>query len=205
MIGVSDIFSMIGTDGCQDVATSLAMQGTMDSISIPIYEVFYLNILAGNDVASISGNLAEYNAIRKLNTYCGSVGISINVLGIELLTLVGAVCVFTPRTGMNIFMKLGEILTDELTHEMITSLASITNINPFTSSGVTEEINVHIIPEILQRIFDMVLERLNENLSDFGINVYDFDELPRYIDTIYNSGEMGEMYHYRQMTGAMIF
>lgn len=200
MIGISDMFNMIGVDGCQDVATSLAMQGTVDSISIPIYEVFYLKILAGNDVARISGNLAEYNALRKLNTYCGSVGITINVLDIDLLTLVGAVCVFTPRTGMNVFMKLGDIITDELTHEMLAELAHIAHI-PFLGDGSDN----HLIVEILQTIFDMIIDRINDNLGDCGINVYNFDELGNYIDEIYNSGEMETMYQYRQMIGAMVF
>ena len=204
MIGVSDLFNMIGQDGCQDVASSLAMQGTLEPISIPIYEVFYLKILAGTDTAMISGNLAEYNALRKLSTCCGSVGITINCLDLDILTLVGAVCVFTPRTGMNVFMKLGEILTDELTHEMITELASITNINPF-SNAVTNEISNHIIPQLLQTVFDMIIDRLSDNLSSCGINVYSFDELGNYMNELQMTGEMEDMYQYRQMIGAMIF
>ena len=200
MIGVSDMFNMIGTDGCMDVATSVAMQGTVESISIPIYEVFYLKILAGNDVARISGSLAEYNAIRKLNTCCGSVGITINVLDIDLLTLVGALCVFTPKTGMNVFMKLGDIITDELTHEILAELAHLTNI-PFIGDGSDN----HLIATILQTVFDMIIDRLNDNLESFGINVYGFDELPRYINMVAESGEMEDMYQYRQMLGAVIF
>ena len=112
MIDISDCFSMIGTDGCMDVASSLGIQGidpAMQEISIPIYGPFFMKILIGQDSGFICDSIPEFTVVRQLNQNCGTVAIALNLMEMDILTLVGALLAFTPNTAMNCFLKLSAV------------------------------------------------------------------------------------------------
>lgn len=201
MIDLTDIFDMVGTDGCIDVATSLSMQGTDPSISIPIYEILYLRILPGELNGRLAGGLAEYNAIRRLAETCGAVSVQLNILDIDILELAGLLLIATPNTGMHAFAKLGSILVDDLPEEVILNVADAMNmpVPPGTSNLI------HFAQDLIQSVFNMFVEKMEDSFSDYGVQLHQWEELPQYYAILRESGEMHEMGQYRMAFGGSIF
>lgn len=201
MISISECFNLVGQNGCVDVASSLAGQGCDPEISIPIYEVFYLKLCAGEKTGFIAGSIPEYNALRKTAINAGAVAATINLLDLDILTLLAIVMVYTPNTGMNLFFKWGEILTGELTEEVISAVAALAGIPPELADGLSS--SQELLGEALTLLTDKLTEAINALTSD-GINVMAFEEFPQYYNMLCESGEMLEMRNLRNQLGAMI-
>lgn len=200
MIQLSEIFSMVGENGCADVATSLAMQGAETDISIPIYEVFYLKILFGEGASFLCNSIGEFNALRQLSTHCGAVAATINVLDQDFLTLAGIECVATPNYGMNVFFKLGGPAIDMIDSGMLSQLSGLAGIPLPDTAFDIGEVAAHLLG-VLQ---NMLVDTLDDNLSSYGIEVHDWEELPAFYQELKASGEMAELSHYRAMMGGAI-
>lgn len=201
MIGISDIFSMVGCDGCIDVASSLALQGADGCIGIPIYDVFMLQILPGDSTASISESISEFNAIRELSECCGAISAKINILGIDILTLMGILAVSTPYTGMHVFVKLGDILVEQVPLELIAEVANSVGI-PIPSGAVNL---LGFAQDLIKSLLDTIIEKITDNLDVYGIQLHEWSDLPAYYNQVKGSGEMEEMMYYRQSTNAALF
>ena len=199
MLQITDMFSMIGQDGCSDVASSLAMQGCVVDIHIPIYEIFYLDIMFGDKCGFLASHLNEFTALRKLATDCGAVTVTINVLDLQILTLLGAVCIFTPNTGMSLFLK--ECITDltSLTEDIAEQVVSLSGLplNGLMSTDLLEDA-IHVL-------FDKLVDLISDSCAVNGINVYHWEQLPEFYNEISMSGEMQEMHNFRAMVGAAVF
>ena len=200
MIMLSEMFSMIGQGDCQDVATSLGMQGTEPEISIPIYEIFYLKLLGGQKANFLAGSIQEFNAIRQLAQTCGAVAATINLLDMDILTLVGLVAVATPRTGMNVFIKPGEAITGELEEEILTALSSLAGVDlpPLTHRAF------NFSEKLVNTLFNRFIEQMNDDLRTNLIEIHQWSDFAPYFFSLRNSGEMEEMYRFRQMMGGVI-
>lgn len=208
MIDLSECFNMIGTDGCMDVATSMGMQGidpSMMDISIPVYGPFFMKVLIGQESGFICDSIPEFTALRQLNQNCGTVTVTLNLLEMDVLTLVGALLTFTPDTGMNCFLKLSAIDLANMSAEILSSVAGATGIAmpPGVSDGLVDV--VEVAGDILQAVFDMLIEILNEDMERKGITLREWDELPDFYNMVRESGEMQEMRMFRQQVGAFLF
>lgn len=208
MIDLSECFSMIGTDGCMDVASSMGMQGidpSMMNISIPIYGPFFMKVLIGQDSGFICDSIQEFTAVRQLNQNCGTVTVTLNLMEMDILTLVGALLTFTPDTGMNCFLKLSAIDLANMSAELLSSIAGATGI--LLPPGVTDGLIdiVEVAGDILQAVFDMLIELLNNDFEQKGIELREWAELPDFYNMVRESGEMQEMRMYRQEVGAFMF
>lgn len=201
MIDLSEAFGMIGQDGCVDVASSLGVQGCDPEISIPIYEIFFLKLLGGQKTQFLANSMGEFNAIRHMAQSCGAVAATINVLDMDILTLIGVLMIATPNTGMNVFIKLGDIITSELPAEIIEQVASTAGI-PIPDGALSSGIG--LAQEVMQQVFDRLVDSIRDDLASNGINLQDWDYLPQYFTEIKESGEMAQMHHYRQQFGGMI-
>lgn len=207
MINMSECFKMIGTDGCMDVASSLGMQGvdqTMQDISIPIYGPFFMKVLMGQDCGFICSTIQEFTAVRQLNQNCGTVAITLNLLEMDVLTLVGSLLTFTPDTGMNCFLKLSAIDLLNLSADMLSMIVDQTGI-PLPSGVADGLVDItDVASDIIQSAFDILISSLNEDLDSNGITLREWNELPDFYYTVKESGEMQEMRAYRQSVGACI-
>lgn len=207
MINMSECFKMIGTDGCMDVASSLGMQGvdqTMQDISIPIYGPFFMKVLMGQDCGFICSTIQEFTAVRQLNQNCGTVAITLNLLEMDVLTLVGSLLTFTPDTGMNCFLKLSAIDLVNLSADMLSMIVDQTGVPlpPGVADGLIDITDV--ASDIIQSAFDILISSLNDDLDSNGITLREWNELPEFYYTVKESGEMQEMRAYRQSVGACI-
>jgi len=212
MIGISDCFSMIGTDGCMDVASSLGMQGLtgdMQTVSIPIYEIFYMKILIGQDCAFMCDSIPEFTAIRRMNNACGSVSVTVNLLDMDLLTLLGALLVFTPNTGMNCFIKLNAVdLIDDILDvlPMLADLAGLPLPDGMVDGALDcGTIGIEFANRVLEVLFDKLVDVLNDDMASKGIEVKHWEELPEFYQGLVDSGEMKNMFQMRQQLGALGF
>lgn len=197
MIQLSEMFSMIGEGNCIDVASSLGLQGGIPDISIPIYDIFYLKVGSSQHSQYLAGSIQEANAIRRLAISCGSVCCTINLLDMDMLTLLGCLCISTPNSGMNVFIKnnipdLANIATDVI--DQLLNMAGI----PFEPGGECIEIAVTAI----NILFDKLLDSLENNLSSFGIVLRRWEELPGFYNMLGESGEMQQMQMLRNQIGA---
>lgn len=205
MIELSSAFDMIDNGGCMDVASSLMGQGTDLSMSIPIYEVFYLKILVGNDSGFLAGSIQEFNALRKLAETCGSVTVTVNLLDMDLLTLIGAILIYTPNTGPNIFIKLGDILNNpELPEDILGMLADLAGV-PIPDGVIGNyTMQLKFALHLLQILFDRLVEAMQNDLESKGIHMHKWEELPEYFNMLQNSGEMARMAEIRQQLGGIV-
>lgn len=208
MIDVSECFNMIGTDGCMDVATSMGMQGidpSMTEISIPIYGPFFMKVLMGQECGFVCDSIPEFTAIRNLNQNCGTVTVTLNVLEMDILTLVGALLTFTPSTGMNCFLKLQAIDLVNISADLLPLISHATGVPlpPGVADGLGDV--MVIAGDLLQAVFDMLIEILNEDMERKGITLREWDELPDFYNMVRESGEMQEMRMFRQQVGAFLF
>lgn len=198
MIHLSEAFGMIGNGQCCDVATSLALQGTNTAVSIPLYEIFFLKILPGEGTQFLVSSIPEYNIIRHLASSCGAVAATINLLDLDILTLVGTLLIYTPSSGMTVFTKLGDIVTEGIDEDMVNSLANLAGI-PIPS----------FIPdlysfagELLETLYNRLVDMLSADLEQYNINLIQWDMLPDFYEELRDSGEMAQMAKIRQMVGA---
>lgn len=202
MVGVSDLFQCIGQDGCMDVATSLAMQGCdilmEQEIDIPIYEIFHLKIMFGDNVGELGGTIPEYNALNKLAKTCGAVSASINILDIDLLTIAGITCIATPNTGMNVFCKVLNVMTDLIDGPIAQQLLSVTPLGAIPGLGIAPK----MICDALEWCFNFLVDALGNELEPCGIALHTWDELPDFYNQLKASGEMAQMQEYRMEYGA---
>lgn len=200
MIQLSNMFDMLGQNGCIDVATSLAMQGADTSISIPIYDIFFLKILPGEMSSYIAGSINEYNAIRQLAENCGAVAIELNMLDIDILGLIGALVIATPNTGMHIFTKLGSIIPDQLSEDIIDCMANDLGVPipqcAFNIFGFAQE--------LIQTAFDKIMYNIQVDMGECGIELHSWEELPGYYSMLRDTGEMFDMRQYREVNGHSI-
>lgn len=198
MIRISEAFSGIGANGCSDVATSLAMQGCGPDIDIPIYGVLNLHIETGTSAGKAADSIQEYNALRRLGMACGSVTCTINIEGIDLLSLANALLIFTPSCGMVVFLKILSIDPDSLEVEMVNMILEAAGlpIPDFIEQAIG------MLSDAIQIIFNTMIEYIQDDLAEFGITLYPWDELWDFYNDLKNSGEMQQMLQYRQMAGA---
>lgn len=208
MIDMSECFNMIGTDGCMDVATSMGMQGidpAVQEISIPIYGPFFMKVLVGQDCGFICDSIPEFAAIKNLNQSCGTVTITLNLLEMDLLTLVGALLSFTPNTGMNCFLKLAAIDLVNITADLLPMISNAAGIPlpPGTAEGLVDL--TEVAGDLLQTVFDKLIEILNDDMESKGIAIREWEELPEFYNAVMESGEMQEMRMLRQQVGAFLF
>lgn len=200
MIQLTEMFNMVGTDGCSDVATSLVMQGVEPEISIPIYDIFFLKLMPGQKSTFLAESIPEFNAIRQLSLHCGAVAASINLLDMDILTLAGLVAICTPNTGMNIFMKLGEILTGELEKEIIEQLSNLAGMPiPPVAGGAFK-----VAGSIVEHLFSMMVSSVQESAEENGVAIHDWEELAPYYNDLRESGEMAMMSEYRAAFGGAV-
>ena len=207
MINLSDCFSMVDNSNCYDVATSLGLQGIVPNseISIPIYEIFYLKLLIGQESGFMSSNLAEFAALREICTRCGGITITLNIANMDALTLAGALLVSTPNTGMNVFIKLNAIDITDDTLSLVDNLADAVGIPvPNSIRDNTDELT-QFVEDALQTLFDRLISCLQDNMDEFGIGLHEWDELPDFYTDIKESGEMAELSNYRNSIGAITF
>ena len=205
MIELSSAFDMVGAGGCTDVASSLVGQGTDLSMSIPIYEVFYLKILVGNDSGFLACSIQEFNALRKLAETCGSVTVTINLLDMDILTLIGAILIYTPNTGPNIFFKLGDILSNpELPEDILRMLSDLAGIPIPDAALKSSTMQTRFALELLQILFNKLVEAMQQDMSMKGIEIHKWEELPEYFNMLQNSGEMARMAEIRQQLGGIV-
>lgn len=208
MIDLSECFNMIGQDGCMDVASSMGMQGidpAVQEISIPIYGPFFMKVLVGQDCGFICDSIPEFAAIKNLNQSCGTVTITLNLLEMDLLTLVGALLSFTPNTGMNCFLKLAAIDLVNITADLLPMISNAAGI-PLphgTAEGLVDL--TEVAGDLLQTVFDKLIEILNDDMESKGIAIREWEELPEFYNAVRESGEMREMKLYRQQIGAFLF
>ena len=106
---------------------------------------------------------------------------------------------------MNCFLKLSAIDLANMSAELLSAIANATGIP--LPDGVTEGLVdiVEVAGEILQAVFDMLINVLSVDLDEKGITLREWEELPDFYNTIRESGEMQEMRMYRQEIGAFFF
>ena len=204
MINLSESYRMIDNTNCFDVATSLFIQGiTPDmDISIPIYDIFFLNVLTRDRVGFVANSMGELSALAELTRRCGAVIATINIGGIDTLSLIGALLVSTPNTGLNIFIKFNKI---EVNEEVMSLLDVVTDSLGITIPEEAIDIAHDFLCDIIQQSFDSVTELLQDDMDMNGINICHWHELPSYFNEIKRSGEMLELYTMRSQLGAPTF
>lgn len=208
MIDISDCFSMIGTDGCMDVASSLGIQGidpAMQEISIPIYGPFFMKILIGQDSGFICDSIPEFTVVRQLNQNCGTVAIALNLMEMDILTLVGALLAFTPNTGMNCFLKLSAVDLVNMTPDIVKMIANAAGIPIPDGILNTTETVLDFAGELLDKLFEMLMDYLDDSLGSKGINLQEWDNLADFYNEVLESGEMEQMRIYREQVSAFLF
>lgn len=201
MIKLSDVFNMIGIDSCCDVATSLAMQGTTREISIPIFDIFYLKILPSSQTQFIANSIPEANALRQLAVNCGGVSCLINILDMDVLTLAGVLCIYTPNTGMNIFFKNNLPNLAELADNIIAEMVRLAGIPVDLDTGF---VGNDVAVKAFNLLFNKLVELISTDSSNFGISFRNWGDLPEYYEMLRSSGEMGKMRHFREITHAAL-
>ena len=202
MIGLSDVFGMIGQGDCSDVATSLRDMGTTGSsmeYSIPIYECFYLKFLPGGKTGFLCGNIQEYNVLRGLCMNCGAMACCINLLDQDILTLFGLFCLYTPNTGMTVFYKNNIPELVDMTEEIADQLANLAGIPFDLNYGALD-----LASEALDILINKFMEKLQEDLGQRGISLRSWDDIPAFDQEITQSGEKMRMFRFRKQTQAQI-
>jgi hypothetical protein len=202
MIGLSEMFSLVGDNNIADVATSLDSQGVDPEISIPIYDVFYLKIMASCNAKYFADNLQEFTMIRTLADKCGSVTATINLLDMDVLTIAGALMIATPNTGMNVFLKIGGTILDEtvFNEDIADQLGEISGI-PTNIIGQTCDL-MQFIETAIEEMINKLIEAVSEDLERFNIHLMTWDQLPNLYATLKKTGELYEMENFRRMLGA---
>lgn len=204
---MSEIFGMVGQGNIADVASSLSAQGVNTEMSIPIYEVFYLKLLPGTKAGFICDSIAELSAIRELGIKCGSVCCTVNLLDMDMLTLVAMLAVCTPQTGYSVFYKSnvesalqGLETAGEAIASSLVSLAGLDIDVDFDMGTVSLDMAAKAIDMLANRLFGT----LEDEFSHFGIAMRPWEQLPEFIHTVKQSGDMNQMFNFRKQMGASI-
>lgn len=207
MGNISQLFSAIDGGECLDVATSMGLLGANTAMEIPIYEVFYLKIAAGESVQFLCSEEEEFYMIRQLAESCGAVACAVNIIGCDTLTIAGVMLISTPNTGMNLFIKLGEIVTGDISEQGMAIISEITHIPlpKVRMPGMGVGMNTKMLQQAIPVLMDELVENMNEELSEYGITVRQWEELPELYWTVRNTGEMANMHQHRQMFGGVVF
>lgn len=207
MINMSECFSMIGQNGCMDVASSLGLQGidsSMPEISIPIYGPFFMKILMGQNAGFICSHIEEASALQQLSKNCGTVAVTLNICEMDILTLIGAVLSFTPNTGMNCFLNLTAVDLMNITADMVPLIAEAAGV-PVPDAIIDGlEDYEEFLTDILNGLFDMLVNKIDEDMSANGIAVHSFEDLFALYQEVKESGELMEMRRYREAIGAFV-
>lgn len=190
MINVSEIFSLCGQDGVPDVATSLAGQNIFGDISIPIFEGVYLKILPNGNLGFLCSNLQEAGILQHLGKSCGTVGITLNVLNMDILTLMGCVCTFTPKTGANVFFKNNMPDVTELAEDIVEQLAGISALPFDPLGGIGNSYLIDIANKALDIILDKLIKTLEIDFGSHGIGIHNWEELGAFHNELVKTGEL---------------
>lgn len=198
MIDVSDIFNLCGTDGVPDVATSMANQNILSDLSVPIFEGVYLKIIPNGDLSFLCSTLQEASLLQHLGRSCGTVGIAINVLDMDILTLIGCVCTFTPRTGANVFFKNNIPDLVNLTEDIVEELASLANL-PFDPMICMQgkEYLLELASNAINIIFEKLVDILERDFANKGVNIHHWEELDDFHNELMQTGELRWMQRIR--------
>lgn len=196
MISVSEVFSLCGTEGVPDVATSLAGQNIYGDISIPIFEGVYLKILQNGNLGFLCNSLQEAGVLQHLGRSCGTVGVTLNILDMDILTLLGCVCTFTPRTGANVFFKNNVPDVLQLSEDIIENLAGLSNL-PFDPLCSGSEYLLDIASKSIDIIFDKLIDMLETDFKSHGIGIHSWDKLPEFRHELLQTGELRWMQRIR--------
>lgn len=197
MINASEIFSLCGTEGVPDVATSLAGQNIYGDISIPIFEGVYLKILPNSNLGFLCDNLQEAGVLQHLGKSCGTVGITLNILDMDILTLMGCVCAFTPRTGANVFFKNNVPDVLQLSEDIIENLAGLSHLPFDPLGGGGSAYLIDIASKSIDIIFDKLIDMLETDFKSHGIGIHEWEKLPEFRNELIQTGELRWMQRIR--------
>lgn len=190
MVNVSDIFSLCGTEGVPDVSTSLARQDIMGEISVPIFEGVYLKIIPNGDLGFLCSTLQEVGVIQYLGRACGTVGIALNILDLDILTVLGCICTFTPRTGANIFFKNNIPDITQLAEDITGDLAALVGLPFDPVLGGGKGYLLDIANKAIDILFNRLIETLEDDLGSKGIGIHKWNEIPIFKQELVQTGEL---------------
>lgn len=198
MINLSEAFSVIDNVTCIDVFSSLEMQGATEDISIPLYGPIFGKILSENSLSYVCNHIGEYTALRRMIHTCGAVNFAINIADIDILTMMVASLVATPNTGMHVFLKNTVIDIASLSDELVEMLCEITNlpldIIPLNGVPLIKISNtLTIVSRAVDILYDGLINYLNNDMLQNGIEIHQWEEYERYINMLVISGEMKNM------------
>lgn len=203
MLQISDLFSGINEGaGILDLQTALGSQGTdlQNGMSIPIYDVFYLKIAPNCNPGMLCSSVEQYNNLDRLSKACGAVSFTVNLLDTDLLTLLGAVCIYLPSMlkngGMYIFIKDNIPDLTNITEELATAMLGLTGKSKEAFGYTT--MNLDLAVKVLHFLIELLIKMLNQNMQAYGIAVYDMEKIPVLMQDLYNSGDYTRMLNYRR-------
>lgn len=211
MILLTDVFSLIQSGNAIDVASSVLGQGCVPDISIPIYEIFYLKLSSINHIrhTGMIESIQEYSILREIGLACGGVCASINLLDMDILTLVNTLLVYTPNFGFNIFIKRAQSNMTELAPELIQELAGMAGIpvpdGLISASYASMQAYMEFANGIQNTLFDKLVDEIDNNCASANINIATWDKLYNFYIDLRNSGEMGYMQTLRASNGGSVF
>ena len=207
MINLSEAFQFCGQGNCMDVASSLGLQGVnnFQDVSIPIYGPFFLKILTGGKAGFICGNIQENSVLQHLNASCGTVAITINLLEMDMLTLVGGLLAFTPRTGMNVFLKPSAVELVDNISDLLPVVANLAGLTIPDMVFESEDLMIEFGGKVIQALFDMLIDALDKDLGSCGITIREWAEIPNFYNDVRNSGELQQMLQFRRQMGCPTF
>lgn len=197
MINVAEIFQYCGMDGVPDVATSLANQNVMDDISFPVFEGVYLKIIPNGNLGFLCSSIQEAAILQHLGRSCGTVGIALNIMDMDFLTVLGCVCTFTPRSGANIFFKNNIPDLTQLTEDAVEMLAGLSALPFDPMCGGGQEYMLDLANQAIQILFDRLIDKLNDEFSAAGIGIHPWEELAEFRHELIESGELAWMQRVR--------
>lgn len=205
MIMLSDVFGMINNQDCADVATSLVCQGCVPEVSIPIYDIFFLKLHSVNDLhrLNLADSIMELNMLRSLSSSCGAVAASINLLDMDILTLIDILLTYTPNNGPHIFFKPKMIMSDMLDDSVLSALFDSTR----GVLGLPDLVpkTAEFVEKIIDDMFNRLIEVMGDNCKRFGIYLHTWNELYDYFNMLRNTQEFFDMSALRRNMQSAIF
>lgn len=179
-------------------------------MTLPIYEIFYLKVSSVNSLGNtgIADSIQEFSILRELGITCGGVCASINILDMDILTLVNIMLIATPNSGFNIFIKPRSMNLVGMAPDVIKTVADLACI-PIPDGILdvvcsTIEAYADFAEQVQNIIFDKLIDMIDNNCAAMNVNVGTWDDLCEYYMRLKESGEMQQMQHIRAMTGGMV-
>lgn len=203
MLQVSDIFSGINEDaGIFDLQTALKSQGMdlQEGFEIPIYDIAYLKLAPDCNPGIVCSNMTEYTALDKLQKACGVVCCTINLLKLDILTLLGIVCCYIPsgcvNGGMYLFVKNNIPDLVNITEDIAVAILNLSGakIEDLGASTMT----IDVASKALDIVINLLIKMLNTNMNNYGVAVYEFNKVEVFIQQLIDSGDYIQMYNYRK-------